>query len=253
MRRSPSRAEWDAYILRFHRERPGITDEVLRRCTSATHTPYSWLTDELPESQRVLDLACGNGPLRALIGRDWIGIDASRSELAAIPKKPNALAIAGDVRQLPIRSASCDTAVCSMALMLVDPLEYALAEIARVLRPGSVARLLLPTHRALTARDRVRYLRLGIMLHTVAGFPTSPLDRHAHASLARANLTITDDQTHRFSYRIRDHAAARLFIESLYLPGVSAARVDNAINLAGRWTGSNLGIALRRVTAVLRQ
>ncbi len=246
---TPSRAVWDAYIRQFHHDRPGITDEVLRRSRHCRQTPYEWLVEGLPPCERVLDVACGDAPLRPLVGDGWIGIDASLAELHAMANPAGGSAIAGDVRSLPMRAATRDVVLCSMALMLVEPLDRALREIARVLRPGGTARLLLPARDPLTVRDRSRYLRLAVALRTASWFPPSPLRRHAGPALARAGLVIIDDATLRFGFTIASPLDARLFVESLYLPDRRSAHVESAVRVATRWVGTDLGLQLRRVIA----
>ena len=99
----------------------------------------------------VLDLCCGTGSLLPLL-REWnarvsiyLGVDFAPEMLLAARTKlgasfPTALA-ASDVEALPLRSASFDTIVTASALHYWPDPARALAEAARVLRPGG--RLLL--------------------------------------------------------------------------------------------------------------
>ena len=62
---------WADYIDAFHAQHPGITEDVLARCTDDTGThPYAWLTDGLDPQAQVVDLACGSGPTRHARRRD---------------------------------------------------------------------------------------------------------------------------------------------------------------------------------------
>jgi hypothetical protein len=56
---------WEEYLGWFHERRAGITEEVLSRsfAESVECNPYGWLEEVLPSQGRVLDLACGSGPL----------------------------------------------------------------------------------------------------------------------------------------------------------------------------------------------
>ncbi len=247
-----SRRAWDTYIRRFHQERPGITDAILSRSRDGAKTPYEWLAEGLAASGVVLDVACGNGPLQRVIVDGWIGVDASATELAAAEPDAGGRATVGDIRELPVRPGSCDTVICSMALMLIDPLAPAIDEIARVLRPTGIVRILLPAREPLTTQDRLRYLRLGIALRTRALFPPSPLHRHAEEQLTGAGLAIVDDQTRHFTYPLRSRDDAHRLVESLYLPDVSQQRARTAARVAEHWIGSDLGLPLRRVTAAVR-
>ncbi len=73
---------WSEYLAGFHARRPGITEQVLRRSLGAGGDPYDWLACAVPQRARVLDLACGNGPLwPRLPGRAYVGVDVSAAEL----------------------------------------------------------------------------------------------------------------------------------------------------------------------------
>lgn len=109
-------------------------------------TSYEVLADEtnaLPRSDRLVDLACGDGFLLALLAQrgfaNLVGVDRSPEELAAARTRLGPLAElhCQDAGALPLPVGSVDTVVCHMALMLFSPVEPALAEIARILKPGA--------------------------------------------------------------------------------------------------------------------
>jgi malonyl-CoA O-methyltransferase len=86
----------------------------------------------------VLDAGCGTGRyLRALraLGARAIGIDLSSAMLTRAREVTTCIARA-NLCALPIDSMSIDVIVCGLALGDVPHLELALAEMARVLRPG---------------------------------------------------------------------------------------------------------------------
>ncbi|MGH9083150.1 MAG: class I SAM-dependent methyltransferase [Acidimicrobiales bacterium] len=242
---------WTSYLDWFHRTRSGITEEVLVRADGAGMNPYAWLLDGLPTDRGVvaLDVACGSGPLRAnSVGRRWVGIDRSTGELALAARRAPGGLVLGDVMALPFADASVDLVACSMALMLFDPVDRALAEIRRVLADGGLAVFLLPGSIPLTARDRFRYLRLVAALHELQpAYPTRIHRGRLRARLARAGLVTIRDDRRRFAFALHDEHAARRFVESLYVPGRQTARVDGAARLASRWVGSEIGIPLRRI------
>jgi SAM-dependent methyltransferase len=249
MTRSVGRADWDDYIQRFHEDRPGITEAVLTRATSHGQNPYEWLIDGHGAPGVVLDLACGSAPARPLLGPHWIGLDASARELRAARLDTTGRAVRADLTRLPIDSETCDTIICSMALMLIEPLPAALHEMKRVLRPDGVIRILLPATSPLTTRDRLRYTRLLISLRTTTLFPSTPLHHDAEGRLRTEGLRIVDDTARLFAYPIRAEADGALLVDSLYLPNCDAERRAAACRVAGRWRQQPIGIALRRLTA----
>jgi SAM-dependent methyltransferase len=243
------RTDWDIYLARFHQDRPGITETILTRCTHQGQNPYEWLTEGLTTSGVTLDLACGSAPTRPRIGSGWLGIDASEAELHAAELDSTGRAVRGDLAQLPFRDASCHNVICSMALMLIAPLDQALREIRRVVEPEGSLRILLPATRPLTVPDRIRYARLGLALRTAGLFPPTRLTNHAQAALQSVGLQINTDDSRRFAFSIASPDDAALLIESLYLPTATDPRRANAKRLAAAWTGHDVGIPLRLITA----
>jgi ubiquinone/menaquinone biosynthesis C-methylase UbiE len=89
---------------------------------------------------KALDAACGTGRhtrFLAARGHQVIGVDPSPEMLTvARAKVPAAEFRAGDFSRLPLDDRSVDVAVCSLALTHVRDLRPAMAELARVVRPG---------------------------------------------------------------------------------------------------------------------
>ena len=188
-------------------------------------------------------------PPRCLAGNAWIGLDASRAELAAAGPDAEGHVVQGDLVRLPFRSDVSDTIICSMALMLIDPIAEALGEIRRVLHPGGIVRLLLPADGPLTAGDRAGYAALAIALGTTTLFPPSPLRHDLGQALGDAGLTLITDHACRFAYPIHSSEDGARLVDSLYLPAVSPRRRHIARLIAARWPTVDLGIPLRRVVA----
>jgi len=108
-----------------------------------THIP-------LPEGP-VLDLACGDGHLLALLQgatprRPLLGVDLSRGELAAARTRlgPAVALHQARAQALPLADASLAAVASHMALMLMADAPQVVAEIARVLRPGGRLLALVP-------------------------------------------------------------------------------------------------------------
>jgi len=97
----------------------------------------------LPSELTVADLGCGTGPLIAElaphVGR-IIGVDNSADMLRAAKKRlaeaSNVDLRRGDLTDLPIEDGCCDAALLVLALTYVSDPELAIAEAARVLKPG---------------------------------------------------------------------------------------------------------------------
>ncbi len=91
----------------------------------------------LPAGSLVLDLACGTGDLSVLAARKQyrvIGADLSAGMLAA--NRSGAPLVHADCSQLPFPDSAFDGLVCGYALRNFTDLAEALAETARVIRPG---------------------------------------------------------------------------------------------------------------------
>lgn len=97
-----------------------------------------------------LDIGCGDGYAAAHVlaecGPDtYVGIDLSRFKLKALAERiGGAIVFAGDAECIPIRRDIVDAILCSETLEhLIDP-HAALAEIARILRPGGYCVISIP-------------------------------------------------------------------------------------------------------------
>lgn len=118
-----------------------------------------WLAAQAPlVTGRLLDLGCGNQPYRP-----WYG--PLVEEVVAADAAPGPGVLPVDLsRPLPLPGASFDTVLCTQVLEHVEDVEVAVAEIARVLRPGGHALVtvpfLYPTHEA--PYDFQRFTHLGL-------------------------------------------------------------------------------------------
>ena len=93
----------------------------------------------LPRSERVLDLGAGNGWLaRRLAGAHRVtalDLDAGETGLGGLDDA-RVHRVCGELEALPLRDGSFDVVIAAAALHYATRLPRALAEIARVLRPG---------------------------------------------------------------------------------------------------------------------
>lgn len=97
----------------------------------------------LPDELTVADLGCGSGPLIAELAphvKQVIGVDSSADMLKAARKRlgnrGNVDLRKGDLLNLPIDAGCCDAALLVLALTYVADPAKAIAEAARVLKPG---------------------------------------------------------------------------------------------------------------------
>jgi SAM-dependent methyltransferase len=89
--------------------------------------------------RRVLEVGCGPGELAARIaeelGADVVAFDTSE-RMVDLARQRGVEAHVGDVQHLPAADGEFDCAVAAWMLYHVSDVERALAELARVLRPG---------------------------------------------------------------------------------------------------------------------
>jgi SAM-dependent methyltransferase len=236
---------WSTYLQAFHATRPGITEDVLATAT-ATATdgrvdPYSWLVEGLPRRGRVLDLACGSGPMTRLIGADrWVGFDRSPEELARAAAGVGRL-VRGDAKRLPFPNASFSAVVCSMALMILQPVEQVLLEVRRMLDHGGTAVFMVPGSRPLTLHDLYRYGRLMVAVRqTHLAYPNDRLLRRLDTLLDTSDLVRISDERIRFTCRLEDIEASSAICR-LALPAGRRQRPGSPSRpgfraMGGEWT-----------------
>jgi SAM-dependent methyltransferase len=242
---------WDVYLAAFHDDRPGITQDVLSLASADDGVgPYGWLADAVPSDGVIVDVACGSGPLATRVGPRWIGLDRSPAELRRATRvAPGRVAVA-DAAGAPLRTGAADAVICSMALMLLDDPGAAVVEMARLLRDGGRFAALVPATAPLTLRDRRRYVRLlaALRLRRIP-FRHPEVLADPVSVLGAAELAIVSADWRRFAYPLAEPGDARLWVRSLYLPGLDPRRLRAAERIARGWVGSRIGIPLMRLVA----
>ncbi len=187
------------------------------------------LLDGLPPGP-VLDAACGTGRHTAYLaasGRHQpIGVDASEAMLArAREKLPEADLRQGDLTALPLGDGEVGGAVCALALSHLPELGPAVAELARVLRPGG-----------------------RLVISNPHPFATAILDWRAVFVDERGERRTIPEYPHRHGEYVEAFAAAGLAVRRCLEPGLdreqAAARAK-----AGR--GEAFAEALTGIPAVI--
>jgi len=168
---------------------------------SVVEREVAFIARQIGQAKSVLDLCCGPGrhaaPL-AVRGYDVVGLDLDDVALRdGCRRAPAAAFIRGDMRRLPLASASMDAVLCmwqSFGHFDADANAATLAEMARVLRPNG--RLLLDIyHRDFhAARLGERAIeRDGVRVRERRSMPDGRL---------RATLTYEDGSTDVFDWQL---------------------------------------------------
>ncbi len=245
----PQDATWATYLQRFHSERPGITERILSRCRADRLNPYEWCAQPLGgQPGPILDLACGSGPMADRL-EGWIGADTSAAELAAAYACHRLPLVRASATRLPIRGAALDAVVCSMGMQIIDPVADALAELARVLRPGGRAVLLLPAGGPVPWRQAVTYGRLQVALGRRIRYPNDDILRPSplRRATATVGLQVAHDEHLAFTLPLDTGAHADELLSSLYLPDVAPGRLAAGRRVLDGRIGSALTVPLRRI------
>ena len=100
----------------------------------------------LPKTSVVADLGCGTGQIAGSIApfvRQVIGVDNSQAMLKAAGRRvagiENVELRRGELSAVPIDTASCDAAMLVLALTYLPDPKSAIAEMARIVKPGGKA------------------------------------------------------------------------------------------------------------------
>ena len=247
---------WDFYLAAYHRENAGITERVLSTSPdAAVGTAYDWLRAALPARVGlVVDLACGSAPLQPLLSSSssYVGVDVSEAELECAVALGRYAVVRASATALPLADSSADVVVCSMGIMLFQPVEVALAEVARVLRPGGSFITTRPAGGPVRLRDLSIAATLTRGLHAFPQMPQRFGRGKFRGLLQAAGMTEVDDTSIRFVHALESLADAQLVIDALYLPRVDRSRRAAAVRRLARRAGAGVQIPIyvRRTVAV---
>jgi ubiquinone/menaquinone biosynthesis C-methylase UbiE len=133
------------HLRTVHQEHTGFTEACASSCRDeAGRNSYEWLAELVPDNKslRVLDLACGSGPLLKILfdrnkNLNLKGIDMCPEELALAKTRlinSGVNLIESKAQNLTaINDNSIDIVLCHWALTLMDPIAPVLDEVRRVL------------------------------------------------------------------------------------------------------------------------
>ena len=133
------------HLKTVHQEHTGFTEACASSCRDeAGRNSYEWLAELVPDNEglRVLDLACGSGPLLKILfdrnkNLNLKGIDMCTEELALAKNRlinSGVNLIETKAQNLTaINDNSIDIVLCHWALTLMDPIAPVLDEVRRVL------------------------------------------------------------------------------------------------------------------------
>ena len=137
-----------AHLRTVHKNNAGFTEKCPSICRDkAGRNSYEWLAEIVPNTDgiRVLDLACGSGPLlKILYDRNknlrLKGVDMCPEELAlAKARLPDGVVDLFELKAQNLKAIddnSIDVVLCHWALTLMNPITPVLNEVSRVLSSG---------------------------------------------------------------------------------------------------------------------
>ena len=136
------------HLRTVHQEHTGFTEACASSCRDeAGRNSYEWLAELVPDNEglRVLDLACGSGPLLKILfdrskNLNLRGIDMCPEELTLAKTRlinSGVNLVESKAQNLTaINDNSIDIVLCHWALTLMDPIAPVLDEVRRVLTSG---------------------------------------------------------------------------------------------------------------------
>jgi SAM-dependent methyltransferase len=154
-----TRRYYDDFALVYERERHHGYHAMIDRLSTAAVAPF------LPERERVLEAGCGTGLILRRLGPNAVGADLSRG-MVKKARERGLCVVQASVVHLPFRDGAFAGACSLKVLAHVPAVREALAELARVVRPGAHVALEFYNRRSL------RYLAWRFRRGRIAGGTT---------------------------------------------------------------------------------
>jgi SAM-dependent methyltransferase len=189
---------------------------------------------------RVLDVACGTGTTARLLARECaaatVGVDLgvqaierARREARADGLAERARFVHGDAEALPLPDASFDVALSECSLCTFPDKPRALAELARVVRPGGIAAIADVTADVAALPDELRTAAARVACVADA----CPVEEHLAMLRAAGWAPVAVERCGAELTAMIDRVEARLRVaRMLVAPGDQRDRVREAITLA---------------------
>jgi ubiquinone/menaquinone biosynthesis C-methylase UbiE len=201
----------DEYVREQYRTTKNLDTRIsVWRADTIGNSPQEVALDAVSEVQprHVLEVGSGRGSLaKRIVGElrcEIVALDASPAMVAA-SAAIGIVTLLGDVRNLPFRDDSFDVVVAAWMLYHVFPLDQALAELARVLRPGG--RLVAVTN----GREHLAELWNAVgAIHDEPSFSVENGAEHLRAHFSRVERI--DTTTHAI---FEDRTSAAAYLDSV--------------------------------------
>lgn len=131
---APTSDPWDAHAAWWQEQfTQGVDPEYVEQILPL-------IAEHLPRTGRVVDVGCGEGQVARLAadaGLEAVGVDAAGAQLAEARRRAGGPTyVQGSATDLPLAERSAQAAVACLVFEHFADLDRALAEVARVLRPG---------------------------------------------------------------------------------------------------------------------
>ena len=253
--------DWSVYLAQFHAVDPGVTERILSQAV-AEHigTPYAWLASKVTtvigidhEPISILDIGCGSAPMKSFIPEHWnyLGIDLSPSELRKAQDAGREKVILADATNIPLAANSTEVTLSSMAIMLVTPIELAISEAHRVLKPNGIFAITLPSKTPILPRDLLVGLKVFSSLGAFPAMPQQFSEQRIHGLLESSGFVEISHERRRFSFVLHTFDDAKLLVDSLYLPRMTDTQKMRAVDKLANWAlkGREIPISLGMTVA----
>lgn len=250
--------DFSAYLALLHQDSPGMSEAMLTRMVSGTHTPYRWLARAISARCRlVLDVVASTGAMSrqlAAPGRTVVSVDARQVELREGLARGSGPLVAGDARQLPFAGETFDAVTSALGMAVIRPTAQFVGEAARVLKPGGVLAVMAPALFPMNGADMRELALLAARLRARPRLAGALERTEIALALANHRLRVVEDRRERYRYSVRSRLDAELIVHALFLPSTGQARLDDAVDYLSQRSAARgsveIPLPMRRLVAI---